>query len=184
MDAPPVLIVIDVQNGFLDEYWGASHNPRCEDNIKRLLAHWRAREWPVVLVRHDSTSIDSPLRPGQDGNNLQPGIDGPHDLFVTKSVNSAFFGDPDLHEWLTTHEYNAVVICGITTNFCCETTARMAGNLGYSVDFALDATRTFDHPALDGSVIAAEELARVTAANLNGEFANVVTTDDVLARHT
>ena len=70
---------------------------------------------------------------------------------------------------------------GIQTNFCCETTARMAGNLGYDTLFVLDATHTFDLEDLDGNIIAADELARVTAANLDGEFAQVVMTDDLLA---
>ena len=56
----------------------------------------------------------------------------------------------------------------------------MAGNLGYDVTFVIDATHTFDRVALDGSVIPAEEIARVTAANLHGEFATVATTADVL----
>jgi nicotinamidase-related amidase len=56
----------------------------------------------------------------------------------------------------------------------------MAGNLGYDVTFVIDATHTFDRTAPDGSVIPAEEIARVTAANLHGEFASVRTTSDVL----
>ena len=73
-----------------------------------------------------------------------------------------------------------MVICGVQTNFCCETTARMAGNLGYDTYFVLDATHTFDLTGIDGVVIPAEELARTTAANLHGEFATVVRTDDVV----
>ena len=55
-------------------------------------------------------------------------------LFVTKNVNSAFYGDPDLHAWLQEQGIRELVICGIQTNMCVETTARMAGNLGYDVD--------------------------------------------------
>ncbi|MFM2412185.1 MAG: hypothetical protein RLZZ587_518 [Actinomycetota bacterium] len=183
MSSPAVLVVIDVQKGFTDPYWGSSHNPECEDNIRALLEYWRAKGWPIVLVQHNSLSATSPLHPGQVGNDLQPGIDGPHDLLVTKTVNSAFYGEPNLDAWLKAKGYSSLVICGITTNFCCETTARMAGNLGYDVEFAFDATRTFDHPALDGSMIPAELIARVTAANLNGEFASVVSTADILTAH-
>jgi nicotinamidase-related amidase len=68
------------------------------------------------------------------------------------------------------------VICGITTNQCCETTARMAGNLGYRTLFAVDATHAFDRRDLNGGVIPADEIVRVTAANLEGEFATVVPT--------
>ena len=72
------------------------------------------------------------------------------------------------------------VVCGITTNHCCETTARVGGNLGYDVLFALDATHTFDRTAPDGSTVSADELARVTATNLHGEFATVVSTADLV----
>lgn len=136
----------------------------------------------MVLVRHDSTEPSSPLRPGQPGNELMPGIDGPCDLLVVKSVNSAFYGKPDLHAWLVQRGIGEVVICGITTNHCCETTARMAGNLGYRVSFVLDATRTFDRNAPDGTTISAQELMQASAANLHGEFAEVVSTHQVLAR--
>lgn len=65
---------------------------------------------------------------------------------------------------------------------CCETTARMAGNLGYDVLFALDATHTFDLAGPDGSVLTAGELARAAAVNLHGGgFARVVPTDEVVA---
>jgi nicotinamidase-related amidase len=133
---------------------------------------------PIVVVRHDSVSPESPLRPAQPGNDLRPGIEG--DVLITKSVNSAFYGDPDLQSWLGERNIERLAICGVTTNHCCETTARMAGNLGYDVTFVIDATHTFDRTAPDGSVIPAEEITRVTAANLHREFASVRTTSDVL----
>ncbi|MDH6422961.1 cysteine hydrolase family protein [Aurantimicrobium minutum] len=175
------LVVIDVQNGFDDPRNGPRNNPNCETNVISLLEHWRSTGQPVVLVRHDSKKQGSPLAPGQSGNDLKPGIDGPHDLFVTKTVNSAFYGTPDLDAWLKNEDINAITVCGIMTNFCCETTARMGGNLGYDVTFVLDATHTFDKKDLEGNVIPAEEVARMTAANLHGEFATVRSTADVLA---
>ena len=183
MQTKPVLIVIDAQKGFLDSaYWGKSNNPECESNIRKLLAHWRANDWPVVLVRHDSENPVSPLSPNNSGNELQDGIDGKHELFISKNVNSAFYGTPSLHDWLLKTNSAKLVICGITTNFCCETTTRMAGNLGYDVDFVLDATRAFDAVDLDGNIVPAAEIYRVTATNLNGEFAQVVKTEEVLSR--
>jgi len=179
---PAALIVVDVQQGFDDPAWGPRNNPACEANIARLLEAWRARGLPVVLVRHDSVVPGSPLRPGQPGNAFKAGVDGPHDVLVSKSVNSAFYGTPDLDAWLRARDIDALVICGITTNPCCETTARMAGNLGYEVSFALDATHTFDRRGPDGQVVVADDLARATAANLHGEFATVVSTRDLLDR--
>jgi hypothetical protein len=69
-----------------------------------------------------------------------------------------------------------MAIAGITTNHCCETTARITGNLGYRVRFVLDATLTFDRRTPDGELVTADELCHVTANNLHGEFATVVPT--------
>lgn len=177
------LLVVDVQQGFDDDgYWGRRDNPACEANVAALLARWRERGRPVVLVRHDSADPTSPLHPGSPGNAFQAGVDGPHDLLVTKSVNSSFHGSPDLDAWLRARGCAGIVVCGITTNHCCETTARVGGNLGHDVLFALDATRTVDRTGPDGVLVPAEELSRVTAANLHGEFATVISTADLLAR--
>jgi nicotinamidase-related amidase len=173
---------VDVQRGFDDSYWGHRNNPRCEPNITLLLRRWRERGWPLVFVRHDSREPGSALAPGQPGNDFKPVIDGQPDLLVVKHVNSAFGGEPDLHEWLQTQRLRRLVICGITTNHCCETTARLAGNLGYDVWFALDATHTFDRRDLNGEWIRADELARTTGANLQGEFATVMNTAAVLGQ--
>jgi nicotinamidase-related amidase len=168
------LVVIDVQRGFDDPSWGPRNNPACEDNVSALLRVWREREWPVVFVKHDSLEEGSPLRAGAPGNEFKDVITGVPDLLVQKHVNSAFYGSPSLQEWLTAREIDTLVLCGIQTNFCVETTARMAGNLGYRTLLALDATHTFDQNDLDGTLIPADEIMRVSASNLHGEFATVV----------
>ena len=171
------LLVIDVQRGFDDAaHWGVRNNPACEANVERLLAHWRASGQPVVFVRHDSTDPASPLARSRPGNAFKDVITGEPDVLVTKQTNSAFYGEPDLHAWLQARGIDALTICGITTNHCCETTARMAGNLGYDTTFVLDATHTFARTGPGGAVLSADELARATATNLDGEFARVVTT--------
>lgn len=175
------LLVIDVQNGFDDPRWGPRNNPECENNIRRLVAHWRETNQPVVLVRHDSTSPGSPLEPGQPGNDFKPGIDGQHALLISKHTNSAFYGTPNLEDWLINSGIDDLVICGISTDHCCSTTARMAANLGHTVTFALDATHTFDRAMPDGTVIPADTVFQVNAASLSDEFATVLTTDEILA---
>lgn len=187
---PRALVVIDVQDGF-DEttYWGRSSNVEAELNIERLIAHWAAhRRGPLIVVRHDSLSVTSPLHPSRPGNGLKTFLDpAAADLLVVKNVNSAFYGEPDMHTWLRTAGVRDLVLCGIQTNMCVETTARMAGNLGYQVAVALDATRTFDLSALlpDGEVtLTASQLMRATALNLQaGGFATITTTADLLATH-
>ena len=134
----------------------------------------------MVFVRHDSNDPDSPLRSGQPGNDFKVLVTGEPDLLVTKHVNSCFHGAPDLDAWLRANDLRGIVLAGITTNHCCETTARVGANLGHRVLLALDATHTFDRSGPDGQVVSADELARVTATNLHGEFATVVATEHLL----
>ena len=175
------LLVVDVQRGLDDPSWGRRDNPSCEENVAALIAEWRAGGRPLVFVRHDSTEPDSPLRPERRGNAFKDVVDGTPDLVVAKTVNSAFYGEPDLDAWLRGRGIDAIAVCGITTNHCCETTARMAGNLGYRVLFVTDATHTFDRHAPDGTLVSAEELHRATDTSLHGEFAAVVRTADLVA---
>jgi nicotinamidase-related amidase len=181
-DDTAALIVIDVQQGFDDPYWGERDNPDAEANIGRLVQAWADAARPIVLVRHDSRTPGSPLASGSPGNALKPVVaDAPHELFVTKHVNSAFYGQPDLQAWLDERGIRQLVVCGIQTNQCVETTARMGGNLGYEVTLPIDATHTFDMAGPGDIRLTAAELARATAVNLDGGgFARVVSTDDVL----
>lgn len=179
------LIVIDMQKGFADPSWGRPSNPACEDNVIRLLDAWSGSGNPIVVVRHDSVHEDSPLHPSSGGNALIPAVAAADaSLLVAKTVNSAFYGAPDLHAWLRADGIERIVLCGIQTNMCVETTARMGGNLGLDVIVALDATRTFDLTGPDGVLLSAEALTQATAANLHGGgFAQVLSTADVLASH-
>ncbi|MFG2114244.1 cysteine hydrolase family protein [Streptomyces sp. NPDC048718] len=183
------LLLIDVQKGFEDEeFWGRRDNPAAEENITALLDRWQETGRPVVYIRHDSVVAGSPLRPGQPGNDFKELIEerrgkgtGP-ELLVTKTVNSGFYGEPDLDTWLRGAGIGQLVLAGIQTNMCNETTARMGGNLGYDVVYALDAMHTFDLTGPFGWTATAEELTRATAVSLHGgQFARVVTTAEVLA---
>ena len=175
------LVVVDVQRAFNDPYWGRRARSNCEENVGKLLLSFRRARRPVVFVQHDSVNPASPLHPSAPGNAFHDVLTGAPDLLVRKKVNSAFYGVPDLNEWLRAQAIPTIVICGMTTNHCCETTARMGGNLGYDVRFVLDATLTFDRVGPDGVTIPAETIAQVTAANLHGEFATVVSTLAIVA---
>ncbi|MFJ6867253.1 cysteine hydrolase family protein [Streptomyces termitum] len=183
------LVVVDVQKGFDDEgFWGRRDNPGAEENIASLIDVWQETGRPVVFVRHDSVQEGSPLAAGSAGNAFKDFVaerrgkgSGP-ELLVTKSVNSAFYGEPDLDAWLKGAGVRQIVVVGIQTNMCNETTARMGGNLGYEVLFPLDAMHTFDLAGPFGWTATAEELTRATAVSLHGgRFARVVTAREVVA---
>ncbi|MDA8330466.1 MAG: cysteine hydrolase family protein [Candidatus Dormibacteraeota bacterium] len=176
------LVVIDVQRGFDAPAWGQRNNLSCEDNVATLISAYRRAGQRTVFVRHDSRAANSPLAPGTPGNRFKEVVSGEPDLLITKHVHSAFYGTPDLDRWLQEQGIQTIAICGIATDHCCETTARMAGDLGYDTLFVLDATHTFDRAAPGGEVLSGDLIARAAAASLDGEFARVVTTEQVLER--
>jgi nicotinamidase-related amidase len=169
-----------MQRGFDDEFWGRRNNPSCEDNVVRLIDAWRDKGWPVVFVKHNSLTPGSPLEKGSEGNELKNMITGEPDLLVEKQVHSAFYGDPDLGAWLDSYGIRRVAIAGIQTNMCCETTARMASDLGYSLQFVEDATHTFDLEDESGTVFAAEDIARYAALTIAADFGRIVTTSQLV----
>jgi nicotinamidase-related amidase len=183
------LVVVDVQKGF-DEaaFWGTRNNPEADDNIASLIDVWQSTGRPVVFVRHDSSKPGSPLRPGYEGNDFKEYVEqrrgkgaGGAELLITKTVNSAFYGTPDLDAWLKAEGSGQFVLAGIQTNMCVETTARMGGNLGYDVVVAYDATYTFDLEGPFGWRRSADEVAQASAVSLHGGgFARVVTTKEVV----
>jgi nicotinamidase-related amidase len=182
------LVVVDVQKGFEESsYWGARNNPGADENIASLIDTWQRTGRPVVFVRHDSVSPRSPLRPNQVGNDFKDYVEerrgkgaGP-ELLVAKTVNSAFYGTPDLDAWLKAEGISQIVLTGIQTNACVETTARMGGNLGHDVVVAYDATHTFDLAGPFGWHRSADELGQASAVSLHGGgFARVVLTKEVV----
>ena len=177
---PPALLIIDVQQGFEDPRWGARNNPDAERVIARLLAAWRQAGATVVHVRHDSREPQSPLCPGQPGNRIKLAVaplDG--ETVIAKSVNSAFIGTP-LESELRRRGVTELVIVGLTTNHCVSTTARMAGNLGFITFVVADATATFDHRAIDGTMRPAADVHAAALSDLAEEFATVIAADRAL----
>lgn len=175
------LVVIDVQKGFDDAtYWGPRNNPDCEPNVERLIAAWRHQGWPIVFVRHDSPMPSSPLAKGSPGNAFKSVVTGSPDLLVTKDVHSAFHGSPDLDVWLRKHRITGLAICGIQTNTCCETTARVGSDLGYDILFVEDATHTFDIITPMHKVYRAREIARYSSLTIGAAFGRVVLTSELV----
>lgn len=177
----PALLIIDVQKAIDDPSWGSDrNNPDAEANMARMLAHWRERGWPVIHVRHMSREPHSTYRPGQPGNEFKDEVkplEG--ETVIEKSTNSAFLGTR-LADALRGIE--TLVIAGVITNNSVEATARMAGNLGYDTIVVCDATATFGRRDFAGRWRTADEVHDLSLANLDGEYARVLTADDVLRR--
>ena len=176
LPANAALIVIDVQQGFLDPRWGRRNNPSAEENIAALLAAWRAARRPVIHVRHASPSPTGAFRADTPGFAFKPEalpLDG--EPVVTKSVNSGFIGT-GLERRLREGGIDTVVLCGLTTDHCVSTTARMAGNLGFDTIVVEDACATHERTGPDGRHFTAEEMHATALASLNGEFARIAST--------
>lgn len=176
----PVLILIDVQKGFDDSFWGPRNNPAADQNIEKLLTSFRNKKWPVIHVQHMSTEAQSPLRPNQVGNEFKSyATPKAGEIVFQKNVNSAFIGTR-LENHLREKGYSHLVIVGITTNHCVPTTSHMAGNLGFKVYVSSDATHAFDFTRVDGKHLPASLMHEVGLAELNHEFATVLTTEAIL----
>lgn len=177
------LIVIDVQRAF-DEWEAAGkrrNNPEALARIVELLAAFRGSRMPIFHIRHQGSRPGSSFFPDASGYPVKPEareIEG--EPVIVKRVNSAFIGT-DLEVRLRAADIKTLVICGATTNHCVETTTRMAGNLGFDAHLVRDATWTFDRVGPDGDAHAAADIHAMTLANLNGEFARIVTASAAVA---
>lgn len=174
------LLVIDVQKGFDEPYWGERNNPDAEDNIARLLKAWRAAGRPVFHIKHNSRSPRSPLHPSNPGNGFkdiaQPRAGEPT---FGKDVNSAFIGT-DLEANLREAEVREIVVVGLTTPHCISTSVRMAANLGFATRVVSDATAAHAGRGPDGEAVDARTMHYHALAALNEEFAEIVSADDLL----
>ena len=168
------LLVIDVQRGFAAPELGPRNNPQAEANIAALIARWHERGDPVVVVQHDWQG--GPLERGTPGFELQDVVSCEPDLRDREDRALGISRRRRPRRWLRERGIGAIAICGIQTNACCETTARIGSDMGYDVWFVLDATHTFDLTGPDGEVVPAADIARMTGINLQDEFAEVVTT--------
>ncbi|MEV4252800.1 isochorismatase family protein [Spirillospora sp. NPDC049652] len=189
------LIVIDVQESFRQlPDWGHISQPDIVSQVNRLVEAAREREQLVVWVlsaRHGSgTVFDPALGHVRLMDGVRPRDDEP---VLTKSAHNAFT-TTNLQQRLTALGVRKLTISGIRTEQCCETTARLASDLGYEVDFAIDATATspIPHPDTPDDVPYAEllddprtlgidDILTRTHYALSGRFATIRTVDELTA---
>jgi nicotinamidase-related amidase len=174
------LVLIDFQKAIDHPSWGERNNLQAEENVGRLLAHWRRTSRPIVHVRHVSRFPASTYRDGQPGVEFKDvAIPAAGEPVLTKQSASAFIGTA-LEGLLHDNGIEDVVIAGVITNNCVEATARMAGDLGFRTTVVSDATFTFGRQDFDGRFRTADEVHAMSLANLDGEYASIRTTGEVL----
>ncbi len=173
-----VLLVIDMQAAFDHPRWGERNNHQAESNIAKLLAKWRRKKRPVIHIHHVNPKPES-LFNGK-GISVKPEaapVEG--EPVLTKNVNSAFIGT-DLEERLSSMGAKQLVLTGLSTDHCVSTTARMAGNLGFNTFVVADATATFERKGVRGQRYTADEMHDTALTSLNGEFATIISTKELI----
>lgn len=173
------LLVIDAQESFRTKaWWTAEHVADYLSRQQALIDGARARGFAVVRIFHvdgdEEFSIESGMVRTLDELSVQA------DVTFHKTRHSAFVGSP-LSVWLTERGIGRIIVSGIRTEQCCETTSRHGSDLGFTVDYVSEATLTSDMVALDGGILPASEIRRRTEAVLHGRFATVRTVEEALA---
>ena len=121
-------------------------------NISQLIEDARQAAIPIIFVQHNGEK-GHPLEHGTEGWKLHPNLDVTDiDLVVKKSTPDSFY-DTDLQEQLNSYKIRRVVIAGIQTEFCIDTTCRRAFSMGYEVTLVKDAHSTWDTNHLSASQI-------------------------------
>jgi nicotinamidase-related amidase len=179
------LLLIDMQQAIDDPSWsreGGRNHLHAEGAALRLLGAWRTAHWPIYHVRHDSVEPQSTYRPGQPGNQFKPGFEPrAGEELIIKHTGSAFAGTA-LEQKLRARGPLRLVVTGVITNNSVETTVRHAATLGFDVTLAEDACFTFARRDWNGVLRSAQDVHAMTLANLAGEYCQVATVAEVLAR--
>lgn len=175
------LLIIDMQRGMSNPAAGKRNNPDAEANIQRLLTEWRNACWPVVHVRHISRTPGSPFWPAQEGAEFQSALAPLVTEHVVEKNIPCAFTHSGLERWLHARGIKRLVIVGVSTSNSVEATARTAGNLGFDTQVVGDATFTFAKQDYAGTQRSAEDVHAMSLANLDGEYATIRITEDVLA---
>jgi nicotinamidase-related amidase len=181
------LIVIDVQESFRRRpYFREEELPAFLRSLQSLIDQARARDIPIVQVFHRELPDDAsnPFSAASGHVRAMPELSLRADVVIHKQVHSALFGTtPDgttLEQWLRRHDIGELLITGIRTEQCCETTTRHASDLGFSVRYITDATLTFPMRTRGGREVSAAEIRERTELVLQDRFAQVVSSATAL----
>ncbi|WP_435131117.1 cysteine hydrolase family protein [Actinacidiphila sp. bgisy144] len=189
------LIVIDVQESFRARpLWQAVSDPRIADRVGRLVELARQAGDLVVWVLHTEPGSGGVFDPALGHVRLMDGLRRRDDEPLLHKTAHNAFTTTNLQQILTGRGVREVAVCGIRTEQCVETTARIASDFGYQVTFVVDATATDpiphrDAPAgrsvaellADPRTLSAQEVIRRTEYALAGRFATIATVAELEA---
>ena len=172
------LLVIDAQASFEHcPYWSQEDVPMFLERIQALIDGAKVRGVPVVQVFHVEVAGVFSLASGYV-KALPPLAITPDAVFHKRRHGALI--DSGLAEWLGERQFQRLIICGIRTEQCCETTARHASDCGFNVDFVSEATLTFAMTDRQGQTWSAADIKARTELVLEGRFARVVTVRQAL----
>ena len=181
------LIVIDVQESFRHRPYSTESGIAAYLQVQNdLIAGCEERGIPIVRVLHTdgSPQADNPFAIESGHVIAMRGLrDFTPAASFLKRRHSALVGT-GLDVWLTEQGIGRLIISGIRTEQCCETTTRHASDLGWTVDYVTDATHTYDMVQPDGSLLSVADIKSRTATVLSERFATLCTVDQALARAT
>jgi nicotinamidase-related amidase len=173
------LLVIDAQQSFEHRpYWNSSEAPVFFDRLQWLVDGAKMRQVPVAQIFHVEESGAFSLESGYVKTLASLSISP--DVVFHKQRHSALIGS-GLSVWLTERGIQHLIISGIRTEQCCETTTRHASDCGYSVDFVSEATLTFAMTDRHGRHWTPAEIKARTELVLDGRFARVLSASEALA---
>jgi nicotinamidase-related amidase len=177
--SPAALLVVDVQESFRQRpYWRDADVPLFLERLRSLIVGAQARKIPLLQIFHVEESGPFSLESGFVVP-LQGLSFTPEAVFYKRS-HSALVGS-GLDVWLTQRAIRRVIVCGIRTEQCCETTTRHASDLGYRVDYVTEATLTFPMTDRRGRNWLPEEIKARTELVLDERFARITTVEEALA---
>lgn len=173
------LLVIDAQESFRHRpYWSDGDVPIFLDRLQALIDGAKARDIPVVQIFHVEGSGAFSVASGHV--KTIKGISITPDAVFQKRSHSALVGS-GLDVWLVQHGIRRVIISGIRTEQCCETTTRHASDMGYEVTYVPEATLTFRMTDRRGREWSPEEIKARTELVLDDRFARIASVDEALA---
>jgi nicotinamidase-related amidase len=156
------LLIIDVQQALCAGTDAAFDVERVIGRINEVSAWARAAGIPVVLIQHEAD--EGPLQFGARGWQLDERLQtAPGDVRLRKTATDSFH-KTDLHGLLQSQAVERLIVCGLQSDFCVDTTVRRAMALGYPVTLVSDAHSTVDNGVLSAAQITAHH--NVTLANI------------------